>query len=781
MRGLAAFCVAALAVASAVFSQSQSKRRITGEDVGYLEAQSCALCHRAIYESYRRTGMGRSYYRPAPTNTVEDYTRHNTYYHEASGQYFTMTQRYGRYYQRRHQLGPDGRETNVVEKEINFVLGSGAHARSYLHQNPDGQLVEAPVAWYAENGGYWAMNPGYDRRDHGGFQRKIDQECFFCHNAYPEIGYANVGAERELFLRGAVPEGIDCQRCHGPGRAHVESVRSGASAAAVRAAIINPARLAPERKLELCLQCHLESTSRRLPYSLRRYGRSLFSYRPGEPLENYMLHFDRATGMGHDDDFEISSTAYRLMKSACFQKSGATLTCTSCHNPHAEATGDGAVAQYVHACQSCHRNSHEQSENCIECHMPKRRTQDVVHVVMTDHYIQRRPPDRDLLAPLTEVLDSERTAYRGEVVPLYPRPLPASLENELYLAVAQVADGANLTVGIPRLRRAIETSRPSRAEFYFELAKAYSKANQNGAAIPFYEEALRREPRYGVARRHYAEALSQVGRVAFAVKALEAATLRDAATLNALGVAYLSLGRIAPAISALRQAQSLDSEMPEIFVNLGTALSRSGNLTAAIDAFRGALRVSPASAAAHSNLATVLDRQGDWAQAEYHFQKAIWSDPDHAVPHYNYGRALAARKMFASAETELETALKLDPRFAEAAVSLGLVLAQTARAYGAIEQYRRAIAIRPGLTSAHYNLGLALLSQGKGQEAKLHFQAVVESDPGDDSAHFYLGRILLSEGNRALAITHLEQASRSSIQTVRAAALDALRAAREKP
>ena len=41
-----------------------------------------------------------------------------------------------------------------------------------------------------------------------------------------------------------------------------------------------------------------------------------------------MLHFDRATGMGHDDDFEISSATYRLMKSACFQKSGAALTCT---------------------------------------------------------------------------------------------------------------------------------------------------------------------------------------------------------------------------------------------------------------------------------------------------------------------------------------------------------------------------------------------------------------------------------------------------------------------
>ena len=89
----------------------------------------------------------------------------------------------------------------------------------------------------------------------------------------------------------------------------------------MRAAIVNPARLTPERRLELCLQCHLESTSRRLPYSLRRYGRAMFSYRPGQPLENYILHFDHAPGAGQDDKFEISGAAYRLMKSACFLKS----------------------------------------------------------------------------------------------------------------------------------------------------------------------------------------------------------------------------------------------------------------------------------------------------------------------------------------------------------------------------------------------------------------------------------------------------------------------------
>ena len=77
--------------------------------------------------------------------------------------YYTMTERDGKFYQRRHQIGFDGKETNIVEEQADFVIGSGNHARSYLHRAPEGKLVELPVSWYAEEGGHWAMSPGYDR------------------------------------------------------------------------------------------------------------------------------------------------------------------------------------------------------------------------------------------------------------------------------------------------------------------------------------------------------------------------------------------------------------------------------------------------------------------------------------------------------------------------------------------------------------------------------------------------------------------------------------------
>lgn len=57
--------------------------------------------------------------------------------------------------------------------------------------------------------------------------------------------------------------------------------------------------------MEVCMQCHLETTSLQLPNAIVRYGQGPFSYVPGEPLANFMLQFDQARG---NDRFEIASS-----------------------------------------------------------------------------------------------------------------------------------------------------------------------------------------------------------------------------------------------------------------------------------------------------------------------------------------------------------------------------------------------------------------------------------------------------------------------------------------
>jgi predicted CXXCH cytochrome family protein len=735
--------------------------------------------------------MARSFYRPLPEKIVEDFSRNNTYYHEASGEHYTMLVRDGVYYQRRHQLDARGNETNVLEQRIDFILGSGNHARSYLHLDAEGKLTQMPLGWYSEKGGYWAMSPGYDQPQHKGFGREISFDCMFCHNGYPELAPGEDASGKDPRYRGRIAEGIDCQRCHGPGRAHIEAAGRNAAAEEIRKAIVNPAKLSVHRQIELCMQCHLETTSRRLPYAVGRFDRGAFSYRPGEPLAGYTLHFDRADGAKSEDHFEIAHAAYRLRKSACFLQTqhlppGQALTCTTCHNPHDIPRGQEAVRHYTSVCAGCHEKSlagliaaskHPDKANCLDCHMPKRRTDDVVHVVMTDHYIQRHKPQRDLLAALQETVDSPETAYRGEVLPYYPET-PAAPADELYLAVAQVVEESNLEEGIPRLERAIAKYQPEDPDFYFQLAEAYWKSGETEKSLPMYEAAIARNANHRAALRNFGVALSRAGQAGKAVTVLKQALgsePRDAKALSNLGEVYLQQNAASQAVEVLRKAIAVDPHLPEAHSNLASALFRAGDAAGALAAAREAIRIQPGYPAAHNNLANLLTSAGEFDQAEQHYQRAFALDPDYAEAHYNYAGLLAQQKSLSQAENELREALRLSPDLAGAHNNLGNLLAMRGATDEAIHHFREAVRADDSFAEAHFNLGTALGTQNKHQEAGQHLAKALRLNPQYLDARLNLGFALASQGDLAGARAQFEQVAQSGQERFREAARHALR------
>jgi len=606
----------------------------------------------------------------------------------------------------------------------------------------------------------------------------------FCHNGYPQIEEgADAGGTAPVF-RGSVPSGIDCQRCHGPGRTHIEAMRTGKTP---EGTIINPARLSRDRQLELCMQCHLETTSFRLPSAITRYRRGIFSYRPGESLGDYVLHFDQPAKSGYDDKFEIAHAAYRLRQSACFQKSNPALLCTTCHNPHDIPRGEEAARHYTTVCLSCHSgvmkklvasNRHTASQDCIGCHMPKRRTDDVVHVVMTDHYIQRRKPARDLLAPLAEKAETDDNSYRGPVALYYPASLPESAQQELYLAAAQVRQSANLSAGTPRLEAAIKKYHPQEAEFYFELAEAYRKSGQPEKAIDMFEQTIRRKPDFWPAVKGLGVTLAKSGRLQQAKETLlkaRSTMSEDASLLNDLGLIYVGLGETDEAVQVLKKASSIDPDYPDTFNNLGGALLRLGDRAGAEAAYRTAVRVQPDFAEAHRNLANLLAGGTNFEEAKYHFQKAVDSNPKYALAYYEYGLALAQHERFRDAKQQFETASKTDPKLAEAHNALGEMLSIEGDANRALQSFQRAVAIKPDFAAAQSNLGMALLLQGRAGDAKLHLERAIALNPELFEAHLNLGRAQSLEHNATAAADHYRKAASSPDPEIRRAAIEGLK------
>jgi tetratricopeptide (TPR) repeat protein len=707
----------------------------------YANPKLCAGCHPAIAKTWRLNGMGRSFASPRPEILVEDFTK--SYHHIASDTHYQMLNRGGVLVQRRYQIGFEGKETNADEKQIDYIVGSGDHMRTYVHRNADGTLLELPLAWYAEKGGYWAMNPGYDAPDYPYARRQIAYDCMFCHNAYPTTppGHDRLG-DRPVYS-GKLPEGIDCQRCHGPGQKHIDTASTpGAKSAAIRAAIVNPARLDNDRQLEVCAQCHLKTTEFRLPHAIKRYQRSDFSYRPGEPLASFVLTFDEAPGPKKDTRFETASAVSRMLASQCFLKSNGALKCTTCHDPHDIRHGSEATGHYNAVCRQCHTASftaevaagrHTAATGCIDCHMPKRRTEDIVHMVVTDHLIERKKPAGDLLAEIVEHHEDPTTSYHGAVVPFYPSPLPTSIEDRYYLALAQVRDGANLEKGLPAYEKALDTLHSPRPEPYLELAQALRAAGQPARALVAFQDSLHRDPAYVPALLEYGAALKEAGQPAQAVAIAKRATASapaDPRAWNALGQAQLDLADFPGALTSLKHALTLDPEMPEAHNGAGIALAQTGDAAAGAAQFREAVRVLPNYGEAHGNLANVLAWAKDFRQAAYEFEQAVHLGPADVAARLNYGAMLNSLRQFPEAQAKIEAALHLNPNLAEAHDLLGTLLERKGQVDAALREYSEAVRLRPDLSHAQLDLGGVLANKGDKVGAAEHLRLASKStDP----------------------------------------------------
>jgi hypothetical protein len=342
----------------------------------YAGDTACRNCHIKEFEGYEQTRHHRTSQLPTSSsilgrfsdgkNTMETFNPQVRFRMDARGDALFETAITGKPGQKK-----------IRTERIDLVIGSGRKGQTYLYWRGD-QLFELPVSYWTAFD-RWTNSPGYVDGS-ADFERPVTPRCLECHATSFTSLPAATGYH---FDKSNFVLGISCERCHGPATEHIRmhaanTVNSNAEVATSAAALLpNSSVLLPpagtdrERQIDVCAQCH------------GGVGESVtppFSFCPGEPLSNSLKlepFNPRARVDVHGNQVAL------LEKSRCFQSSP-SMTCATCHDLHVP---ERDAANYSDRCLTCHKREscptftktpHQQSTNCIDCHMPNQTSKSLV-------------------------------------------------------------------------------------------------------------------------------------------------------------------------------------------------------------------------------------------------------------------------------------------------------------------------------------------------------------------------------------------------------------------
>jgi len=461
----------------------------------FVGSQACVPCHAAIARSYARTPMALSSGKAEPLAAVT---------FVAAGQRYSI--------RGKTLTFPGGTST------IDYFIGSNAAGRAWLRER-DGYLYELPVTWYAQKK-IWDASPGYEHDSWVRLNRAVEPSCLLCHasRVRPVLGtqnrYGNPPFEEN---------GVSCERCHGPGSEHVRDPR--------QTRMVNPARLDAERRDSVCSQCHLTADAR-----IERPNRRMAAFQAGERLSDYATYLLWNAGLASPGavGLKVTSHVERLSASACKIASGDALWCGTCHDPHTNTDKTQA------ACLSCHASAHHPEQMCATCHMPKTKSADANHGVLTDHSIPR----------------TAKPALQNAATPALAAFLGVADDRALGLAYAELGD--------PRARSYLSSAQPADWPVRLRLAVVEPVAAR---AAALYESVLKDQP-------------------------------GETAALVNLGILYAAAGRTKEAIAVWERALAANPAAEEAALNLSIALPPKE----AIEAINRYLELNPASPPARARL-----------------------------------------------------------------------------------------------------------------------------------------------------------------------------------
>lgn len=625
----------------------------------YVGMNSCKLCHQSIYNSFINTGMGRSFHLAAEKNSAANFNNNNIYDSYSNFNYKAYLFNDSIFIS---EFRIDKNDTIFKRTEqVSFIIGSGQHTNSHL-QNTNGYVHQMPMTFYTQSK-KWDLPPGFENGVNTRFTRKIGLECMSCHNAFPEF---EMGSENKYKYIG---QGIDCERCHGPGAAHVAQKQAGNiidTSKYIDYSIVNPAKLSIDLQFDICQRCHLQGNA------VLKNNHSFFDFKPGKKLSNYISVF-LPKYSNADDEFIMASHSDRLKQSACFIKSlenntnnqslkpyKNALTCVTCHNPHVSVK-ETNQEKFNNACKNCHGNNSENSENiktavlipakvclkpdfkssnCVACHMPSSGSIDIPHVTVHDHYIRK---------PINNKEKNKIKNFLGLYAINEAKP-DSAIKAKAYLQ---------------------QYEKFEQKSFYLDSASNFL----NDKSVNHIQKNFHSLLHLNFLKGNYQKIIQYVNALKEDVCFKQLLTKKsydnkDAWAAYHIAEAFYNTGNLQYNLKWLKKATELASFNIEYKVKLATTLAQLGKNAEAVKELELALKLNPKNISALTNLGYLKLLEGNNKDALILYQNGLKLDPDYEPLLMNLAGYYMAVRDKNSAIAFLNKIIKKNPKNKQALQAL---------------------------------------------------------------------------------------------------------------
>jgi predicted CXXCH cytochrome family protein len=537
------------------------------------------------------------------------------------------------------QLGAPGQASRTLQ--IRYTFGVYP-LQQYLVEGRGGRLQALTVAWDArpvtQGGQHWYSlhREGLPERD-----SNWNFMCAACHSTDLHKNYT---AADDRYHTTWSDLDVACEACHGPGSAHLQWARAGASPDRGNGLVVQlhagrtvqwglwsagqriaSPRGAPEdarTQAQVCFPCHAR---RQALTDGAPVGQELLDGYLPQLIEPGIYHAD---GQIDAEDFEFGSFVQSKMYAH-------GVTCTNCHDPHSlKLKADGNAL-----CTQCHRadvfdvstHHHQRPQTdaarCVSCHMPEKTYMGVDR--RRDHSF--RVPG--VVPPFTSAFDD---AWAGAAA------TPALLK-----VLAQP---------LPSLVRASALATlPSQAEPSQAVAAALAAATQDRDPL------VRLGAARGLAALDPSVALKMSAPLLVdSAKAVRVETARSVAGSDDEHTDPLLRARLRKAVDELIASETVAAERPESHINIAQIDERLGKAPDAERELMVALRLDPLFVPAMVNLADLYRAQDREAEAERWLRRAVSVAPAAAGPIHALGLLQVRQGHGADALASLGKAVELD-------------------------------------------------------------------------------------------------------------------------